>query len=210
MYLPEHFTENDSSEAEHLIKNFPLALLVAQTQGGLLANHIPLIYADSSRLAGHIALKNEMHHLLADGAEVLAVFTGEESYVSPNWYPSKAEHHRHVPTWNYQAVHIRGRIFFTHEEKDKRAVVGKLTRWQEQQMNGGRGWRMADAPADYIADMLAAIVAFHIEITEMTAKSKLSQNRDAQDFVAVRKELAARGKPMMAARMQRLGQQAKI
>ena len=144
------------------MRTAPLACIVAQTDAGLIANHLPLLTGADGALVGHVALANDMHRLVADGQEVLVIFRGEDGYVSPNFYPSKAEHHRHVPTWNYQVVHVYGDIRFQHDERAKRAAVGLLTRDHERRVNGDRAWRMADAPADYMTQMLAGIVAFRI------------------------------------------------
>lgn len=203
MYMPEHFVETDPAEVAGLIAAFPLAAIVAQTAQGLVANHIPVMAQGETALIGHIALNNDMHRLLEDGAPVLAIFRGQDAYVSPNLYPTKPENHRHVPTWNYQVVHIAGRISFQHDDKSKRAIVGRLTRDHEARMNGEAAWRMADAPRDYIDGMLAAIVAFRIEITGIAAKAKLSQNRAAVDHAGVVDFVAARGLDNMAARMRR-------
>ena len=205
MYLPDHFCEEDAAEIAALIAAFPLAAVVATTADGLVANHIPLIADGETALIGHIALANDLHRSLADGAEVLAIFRGEDGYISPNLYPTKAVHHRHVPTWNYQAVHIAGTIAFQHDEKTKRAVVGRLTQRFERTMNGADAWRMADAPADYMTSMLAKIVALRIEIGGVIAKAKLSQNRELEDFSGVVRALEARGLNAMSERMRRIG-----
>jgi transcriptional regulator len=203
MYLPAHFTETEAEEIRRLISDHPLAVLVADTDEGLVANHIPMLML-KGRLIGHIARANDLHRTVADGAPVLAVFRGGDSYVSPNWYPSKPVHHRHVPTWNYQVVHVNGRIAFQHDGKTKRAVVGRLTKALEERTNGAAAWRMADAPADYLSEMLDNIVAFDIEITKVLAKSKLSQNRTPEDFDNVVRVLGERGEDGLAARMERI------
>lgn len=185
MYVPEHFREVDPSEIAHVIAAAPLACIVANTADGLVANHIPVLVAADGALIGHVALANDFHRTVGEGQEVLAIFRPADAYVSPNFYPSKAEHHRHVPTWNYQAVHVTGAISFQHEERAKRAVVGLLTREHERRLNAERAWRMADAPADFMTDMLAGIVAFRIEVQRVIAKSKLSQNREARDYQGV-------------------------
>jgi len=206
MYLPAHFEETDAAEVAALMAAFPLACLVAATPGGLVANHLPLLVGADGALVGHVALANDLHRLVAEGQEVMAVFRGEEAYVSPNLYPSKAEHHRHVPTWNYQAVHVHGPIAFRHDEKAKRAAVGLLTREHERRLNGDAAWRMADAPTDYMAGMLANIVAFRIEVRRVIAKAKLSQNREPADFAGVVDSLKARGRDGMVARMRRIAE----
>jgi transcriptional regulator len=208
MYLPEHFKEISEAEIASVIGAAPLACIVAQTEAGLIANHIPLLAATDGAVIGHVALANDMHRLISDGQEVLVIFRGEDGYVSPNFYPSKADHHRHVPTWNYQAVHIYGAITFQHDERAKRAVVGLLTRDHERRLNGDRAWRMADAPAEYMVQMLANIVAFRIVVRRVLAKSKLSQNREARDHRGVVEGLRARGNDALAERMARLGGEA--
>ena len=200
MYIPPHFEEADPEQIAGLIAAAPLATIVAHTADGLVANHIPLIAAPGA-LIGHVARANDMHRLLAEGQEVLAIFRGVEGYVSPNYYPSKPEHHRHVPTWNYEVAHLHGTIAFQHDDKAKRAAVGLLTRAQERRLNGDAAWRMADAPADYMAQMLDGIVAFRITVTRVLAKAKLSQNRDARDRQGAIDGLAADGAAALSARM---------
>lgn len=168
---------------------------------GLLANHLPLFQTPKGDLVGHIALANDMHRLVADGQEVLAVFRRDDAYISPNFYPTKREHHRHVPTWNYEVVHVYGKITFQHDEHQKRAAVALLTRIHERRLNGANAWRMADAPADYMDQMLGGIVAPYISVTRVLAKSKLSQNRENRDYSGTIEGLRASGHPEMAARM---------
>lgn len=201
MYLPDHFKEVDPDEIASVISEAPLACVVANTAHGLVANHVPLLLDKSGDLIGHFASANDMHRVVEDGQEVLVIFRGVDGYISPNSYPSKQEHHRHVPTWNYQVVHIYGTITFQHDERSKRAAIGLLTRDHERRVNGERGWRMADAPADYMLDMLGKIVAFQIAVTRTIAKSKLSQNRDQRDFDGAVKGLKSHGGEALAERM---------
>ncbi len=201
MYLPEHFKEVDPGAVASLIADAPLAAVVAQTRDGLIANHIPLIAAKDGALVGHVALANDMHRLLDEGQEVMAIFRGVDGYITPNSYPSKAEHHRAVPTWNYQVAHVYGAIHFQHDERSKRAVLGLLMHAHERRVNGDKAWRMSDAPADYLADMLTKIVALRIDVTRTIAKSKLSQNRDARDLGGAVAALRERGEGELADQM---------
>lgn len=203
MYVPKHFEEVSPAAIAAIMAEAPLACIVAQTAEGLIANHIPLLAGPDGTLIGHVALANDMHRLIAQGQEVLAIFRHGDAYVSPNFYPSKAEHHRHVPTWNYEVVHVYGTIAFRHDEPAKRAAVGLLTRLHERRVNGDQAWRMADAPADYMATMLGAIVAFRITVTRTLAKAKLSQNREARDLSGAVEGLRATGHADIAARMAR-------
>lgn len=201
MYLPEHFKEADEAEIAAVIAAAPLACIVASTADGLVANHVPILRQPDGTVIGHVALANDMHRVVDDGQEVLAIVRGDHAYVSPNYYPGKAEHHRFVPTWNYQVVHLHGAITFQHDEKSKRAVVGLLTREHERRVNGDRAWRMADAPADYMTGMLAAIVGFRIDVTRVVAKSKLSQNREPADRAGAADGLRSAGHPGLAGKM---------
>lgn len=201
MYTPAHFKEISPTEIATVTQAAPLACIVANTSDGLIANHIPLFAAPDGTLIGHVALANDMHRLLGEGHEVLVIFRGDDAYISPNFYPSKAEHHRHVPTWNYQVVHVYGTIAFQHDTQTKHAAVGLLTRNHERRVNGANAWRMADAPADYMAQMLDGIVAFRISISRTLAKSKLSQNRDERDYVGTVAGLQGSGHGAMAKHM---------
>ena len=207
MYVPDQFAETREREIARIISEHPLGVLVAAGPDGLSANHIPMLAErpgaaeEPGRLIGHVALNNDLHRKVEEGAEVLAVFQAADAYISPNWYPTKAEHHRHVPTWNYQAVHVHGRIYFSKDTKTKTAVEGKLTRHFEQRSSGERAWKMADAPRDFMAAMLDSIVAFHIEVTSVIGKSKLSQNRERVDAKGVMQMLTKTGNAELAEAM---------
>lgn len=202
MYNPAHFTETDRAEIDRLMQAHPLATLVTQTAQGLDANHLPLL-RDGEGLLGHVARANPLHEELPDGAAVLAIFRAAEGYVSPNWYPSKAETHKAVPTWNYQVVHVHARLHWSHAEKDKRRAVALLTARHEKATNGAGAWSMGDAPADFLADLLTRIVAFRLTDLRIEAKSKLNQNRSAADVAGVAEALSARGNDALARAMRR-------
>lgn len=202
VYIPPHFQEIEPAQIRDVIDTAPLACIVAQTESGLIANHIPLLAAPDGSLIGHVALANDMHRLIDEGQQVLAIFRGEDAYISPNFYPSKPEHHRHVPTWNYQVVHVYGSIAFQHDDHSKRAAVSLLTRNHERKVNGANAWRMADAPADYIQQMLGGIVAFRITVARTLAKSKLSQNREQRDYLGAISGLYESGHSALAQRME--------
>lgn len=197
MYVPTHFEETRPDVIRHIIETHPLGTLVTNGSSGLDADQIPfeLTEMDGSHglLRGHIARANPLWKESSDGSEVLVVFRAADAYISPNWYPSKHESHRLVPTWNYQVVNLYGKIRFTSDEKFLRAIVGRLTRAHESRAEGDRAWRMADAPADYIATMLDAIVGVEIAFDRVVAKSKLSQNREDRDRLSAADTLEERG-----------------
>ena len=204
MYRPEQFDENDPDVITRLMADFPLATIVAQTKEGLVAHHIPLLLEQDHHLIGHIAKANTLHEDLEDGAEVLVIFRAEDAYISPNYYPTKASDHRHVPTWNYQVMHCYGTINFDHSVKTKTAIVGKLTKHFEHRHFSEKPWRMADAPADYMAGMLEQIVAFRISVDRYLAKSKLSQNRKTVDYDHVTTMMKETGKTYLSEEMTRI------
>lgn len=203
MYIPSHFQQQDLAQMRGLVAQSPLATCIAQSSRGFEVNHLPLFWTDD-RLIGHIARANDLHEVLADGCDVACVFGASSAYISPNWYPSKAETHRHVPTWNYEVVHLHGTLHFDHSDKTKRAVVGQMTKVFETQLNGADGWKMRDAPRDYMDQMLESIVAIEVRITRIEAKSKLSQNRQQADFDNVARKLEETGQSDMAARLREL------
>ena len=199
MYTPTHFAQTDDAEIRGIVAAYPLASCVVAVDGAYVVNHIPMLWVED-RLIGHVALGNDLHRI-ADGADAVFIFRAEDSYISPNWYPTKAETHRHVPTWNYSAVNLHGRLVFDHSRKAKLAVVGQLTNHFEDALNGEKAWKMRDAPRDYMDGMLDNIAAFSVGVGRVEAKSKLSQNREPRDYEAVRDQMRAQGKHDLARRM---------
>ena len=195
MYIPEHFRETRIEVLQPFIERHPLATLVALTDAGLTANLIPLQAqlraGTGGRLLGHIARANSLWRDLRDGASVLAIFTGAEHYISPSWYPSKKEHGKAVPTWNYATVHVHGSVRFIDDKTWLRNFVASLTD-QFEQVRVNR-WHIEDAPADYLEGMLRAIVGFEIDISRIEGKFKGSQNRSTPDRAGARDALSAEG-----------------
>jgi transcriptional regulator len=183
MYLPAHFEENRADALHRLIADYPLGALVTLGPNGLDANHVPFEF-DAAKgahgiLRAHVARANPVWQEVEDGDEVLVMFQGPTGYISPNWYPSKHEAHRQVPTYNYLVVHAHGRIAVRDDEAFVRGVVARLTR----KMEAGEPvpWKMGDSPEDFITMMLKAIVGIEIEVTRLVGKAKLSQNKSAAD-----------------------------
>lgn len=205
MYLPTLFTETDTATLFDLIREHPLGILVTRSNGGLDANHLPFVLDEARGEAGvmiaHVARANPVWQAVADGDEVLVVFRGANGYVSPNWYPSKQETHRHVPTWNYEVVHVHGRIRVIDDERFVRGAVARLTREHEGRLPAP--WKMSDAPADYLAEELAHIVGMEIDITRIEGKRKLSQNRTDEDFAGAVRGVEGSGNVALAAAMRR-------
>jgi transcriptional regulator len=197
LYVPEHFRETRIEVLRGLVERYPLGTLVAVTSEGITANHIPMQLLAAAGgpglLRGHIARANPLWRLLENGAPVLAVFIGPDHYVSPSWYPSKREHGKAVPTWNYATVHVHGHIRFIDDAGWLRSLVESLTDEHEQGIVNR--WRISDAPADFIAGMVRAIVGFEIQASTIEGKVKASQNRSAADRTGVAEALLAAGLP---------------
>ncbi len=184
MYTPVSFVEARPEVVAAFLVAHPMAQLVTMTEDGLVATPLPMLYEPDAdglgSLVGHVARGNRQWVQSSLDVEALAIFTGVNAYVSPNWYPSKAEHGKVVPTWNYETVHIRGR-FIVHDDTDwKRALVTRLTEHHESRF--AAPWAVTDAPPDYIETMLKAIVGIELQITSIQAKRKLSQNRPEPDI----------------------------
>lgn len=195
MYLPKHFEQQDLESLTSLLKTYPLGTLVTQHEGVLEANHIPFLIegplAAGGKLIGHVAKGNPVWKHDVTTQETLVIFQGPESYITPNWYPSKQVHHQVVPTYNYAVVHVYGQLSVTHDEAVKRRIVGDLTASMEKMREST--WQVSDAPAEYIEKMLNAIVGIELTITRIQAKWKVSQNRDAADREGVAHGLSGPG-----------------
>ena len=201
MYIPEHFLIKNLEVIHQIIQTNPLGVLVNMTPEGLDANHIPFeLDAGRGVLTAHVARANPVWQECKDGAEVLVIFRGNESYISPNWYPSKHETHRLVPTWNYEVVHVHGRLTVQDQEKFVRGVVGRLTRRHEA--TEPKPWKMGDSAPEYIDGMLKAIVGVEIAITRLEGKAKLSQNREDRDRLNAAEVLSTQGEVGLARAMQ--------
>ena len=200
MYVPAHFSVPDNEALYRLIRENPLGILVTNGGSGLDANHIPFEVDPQQRqhgvLRAHVARGNPVWKDVRDGAEVLVIFRAADAYVSPNWYPTKHESHKQVPTWNYRVVHAHGTITFHHDETFLRGLVGRLARTYEASQPVP--WQMDDAPKDYIAAMLKAIVGFEIDITRLVGKFKLSQNRELRDRLSLGEALKKQGDTELA------------
>ena len=193
MYIPEHFAADDAA-VRRLLTNHGAADLITTTTSGLLATLLPFVYdADTGEhgiLLGHLARNNDQWRQGALG-DALVIVRGPDAYVSPTFYPSKAEHGRVVPTWNYVTAHVYGRLV-VHDDPDWiEALVRRLT--ERHEAASPRPWSVDDAPSAFVAGQLRAIVGVEVVISRIEAKTKLSQNRPGADIDGVIEGLEARG-----------------
>lgn len=178
MYLP-HFNRMDDSDVPAFLDSVATADLVTVGADGYPTSTLMPFLRDGDRLLMHMARGNPHWQAIEPGTPALAIITGAQAYVSPAWYASKREHGRVVPTWNYSAVHLSGRVTAHHEASWLRDVVERLT--ERHEAHRPERWSVDDAPADYIEKQLRAIVGVELMVERVEAKAKLSQNRSAED-----------------------------
>jgi transcriptional regulator len=192
MYVPAHFdpppAAGDGADVLHaFIRQYPLAALVTSGADGLDASHVPVIlHADAGAhgmLRCHLARANPQWKTIGSSTPVLAIFQGSEHYITPSWYVSKQEHGKVVPTWNYIAVHIRGKATLFEEPAALLHHLQSLTDQNEAPF--AQPWSIHDAPEGYIAALTKAIVGVEISIESIEGKWKASQNRPPADRQAV-------------------------
>lgn len=188
MYTPAQFMESRLAVLHALIRAYPFASLVTRAVDGFTANHLPFELVDTTTLHAHVARGNELAHL--DGAEVLLIFQGPQGYVSPNWYPTKHETGREVPTWDYAVVHVHGRLRVIDDSVWLRRLLETLT--DRHEANQPQPWRITDAPDDHIETSLKAIVGIAISIDRIEGKFKLNQNHPARNQAGILKGLCER------------------
>lgn len=193
MYIPAHFAA-DQETVTGLLENLGAADLITVTDSGIEATFLPLLF-DPSRgehgaLLGHVARNNEQWKRPPIG-DALVIAHGTNGYISPSYYATKAEHGRVVPTWNYLTLHVHG-TFVAHDDPE---WVGSLVQRLTEKHESGRErpWAVSDAPAEFIAGQLRAIVGVEVLIKRIEAKAKYSQNRSSADVDGVIAGLAQDG-----------------
>lgn len=205
MYLPAHFAVTNPAELRRIIDTHPLGVLVTHDEHGADADHIPFEFDPATgalgTLTAHVARANTLWQRCPTGTPVMVIFRGAEAFVSPNWYPSKHETHRQVPTWNYEVVHAHGTLTVRDDERFVRGLVARLTRRHEE--SEPRPWKMTDSAPDYIDTMLRNIVGIEVTVTSLVGKSKLSQNREPRDRLSAADSLASLGHEELAEAMRR-------
>lgn len=198
MYNPPAFAVTDPREIAAFIAVHPFASLCINGPDGPLAAHVPLVpFLDENSelisLTGHVARANPIWEAVGLGVPVLAIFRGPDAYVSPSAYPSKAAHGKVVPTWNYLAAEARGTMTVEPDPARMDPYITAPTVMMEEGRD--RPWAVSDAPAAYLDAMKRAIVGIHIAVTQLSAKQKISQNKDHADFDGVAQDLSSRTDP---------------
>jgi transcriptional regulator len=203
MYVPEYFKPEPAAVRE-LLLNHGAVDLITSTPDGLRATMLPMIYVEPDSnggtaslglLRGHVARKND-HWRQSVMGEALAIIRGPDSYITPTWYAAKREHGRVVPTWNYITAHVYGELVVHDDPEWVERNVRDLTRKHESRREPD--WAVDDAPPQFIAGQLRAIVGIELRISRVDAKFKLSQNRSAEDIDGVIEGTAADGRSDMS------------
>jgi transcriptional regulator len=211
MYTPALFKVEDIGEAHALMRAHPFAILVTRGSDGLVATHLPtVVKAAAANALGviecHLARPNPQWKTFAADADALMIYQGAEAYIRPGWYPTKAEHGKVVPTWNYSVVHAYGRLEAIDDVAWLTRHVTELT--DQQELPHAAPWSTADAPGNFIEVLARGIVGLRLTITRLEAKAKMSQNRPAGDRAGVVQGLTerARGEDAVVAELvQKLG-----
>ncbi|GIW26345.1 FMN-binding negative transcriptional regulator [Meiothermus sp.] len=197
MYLPQHFAVTEPEVLFDLMQRFSFATLVSVHEGKPFATHLPfVVYPERNLLVSHLARANPQWTSFSQNEEVLVIFQGDHSFISPTWY----EKHPSVPTWNYMTVHAYGRVQTVEEPAVVKTLLHDLVLQYEQQ------WKMEELPESYLLGMMKGIVAFQIELTRLEGKFKLSQNRsraDQERVVAALQQSPSPGDQAVAAQMQK-------
>lgn len=183
MFVPKFCKIEDFSVLTNLVQENPLGSWSAIADGEIIVNHIPFILyktrGEFGTLAGHVSRANNIWSTFSKNQNSVVVFHGEQSYISPSWYPSKYKEGKAVPTWNYAVVQAHGMPAEIEDPEWLIQHVNDLTDLHE----GGqaRPWRVDDAPSDFIDKLIKSIVGIEIPITKLTGKWKLGQNRSEAD-----------------------------
>jgi transcriptional regulator len=192
MYIPPPFAETDPTTLRDAVRQIRAGELITYGADGLEGSFLPLLMSDDAgTVSGHLAKANGQWKRADLSEPVLVTWVGPYAYVSPSYYPSTAEHGRVVPTWNYTAVQAKGVLTLHQDEAWKRQHVESLTAFHEHGFPSP--WSVEDAPADFVEEMVKAIVGVEIRLTSLVGKRKLSQNRSRADIAGVIGGLAGHG-----------------
>lgn len=211
MYQPEHFKLEDRTVLHDVMRANPLGQLISAGASGLLANPVPfMLHADEGDqgiLRTHLARPNGQWRDFVDGCDVLVIFQGPQAYITPSWYAAKKEHGKVVPTWNYVTVQVRGKAVAVQDGHWLVRHVSEMSDQQEQPLD--KPWAVSDAPEPFITALARGIVGIEVEISDITGKFKLSQNRPEADRQGVEQGLAANGADHVSSLVRRMGEVAK-
>jgi len=195
LYVPKFNQQNDIEVLRSLIKSRPLGAWTTIANGDIEVNHIPFILHEDrgefGTLVGHVARSNTVWKNFSEDKNSVIVFQGEQAYITPSWYPSKHQHGKVVPTWNYMVVHAEGIPKLICEGDRLLEHLNELTNTHEAEQ--ALPWKVSDAPQEFINKLRQAIVGIEVPIRKLTGKWKLGQNRPAADQLGIISGLTSGG-----------------
>lgn len=192
MFTPKPFAETDQTVLRDEVRRIRAGQLITFGSEGLEASFIPLLISDDAgTITGHLAKGNGQWKRADVSVPALVTWVGPDAYVSPSYYPSKREHGKVVPTWNFITVQAKGLVTFHENDAWKRTHVASLTNFHEAGMPAP--WSVDDAPLDFIEGLVKAIVGIELRVTSIEGKWKLSQNRPESDIAGVISGLESQG-----------------
>ena len=204
MYVPAHFKEDRVNELHAMMRETAIGTLIVAGPNGFEGSHVPMLIDPEpgpyGTLRGHVARANPQWRDAGEPkrpavmVQALAMFLGPDAYITPNWFASKKQTGKVVPTWNYTAVHAHGAVTFFDDRDRLLDIVTRLTNLHEGKR--AEPWAVSDAPADYVEALLKAIVGFEMPIARLEGKWKLSQNKSAEDFAGIKAGLVEEGHPL--------------
>jgi transcriptional regulator len=193
MYIPKYNEETRIDVIDRLIRSAPVASLVTMGSSGLFATHLPMVLHrcsdEDAVLRGHLSRANRQWKEFSPEIQALAIFSGPGHYITPAWYPEKAETGKVVPTWNYAVVHAYGPLQIIEDPEWLLKHLNALTDTHEASRPAP--WSVADAPAEFIATTARGIVGLELKIERLEGKWKVSQNQDESARVSVAEGLDA-------------------
>ena len=197
MYRPKAFRVDDPGALAAFIAAHPFATLITVGESSIESTHLPMFLVESAdgrrTLRGHIARANEQWRRTNTSLPALVVFRGDSHYISPNWYATKRNGGRVVPTYDYVVVEARGSVRFFDDPASLLELLNELTDMQQKSV--GENWRVEDAPTEYLKGQLRAIVGVDVEISELVGAFKLSQNHPQENIDGVLAALERLGTP---------------
>jgi transcriptional regulator len=192
MYAPKHFAESDPTVLRDAVRRFRAGQFITVGLEGPEASFIPLLISDdAATVTGHLAKANGQWKRADLSIPALVTWVGPDAYVSPSYYPSKQEHGRVVPTWNFISVQATGQLSFHQDDGWKRRHVESLTNFHEGALPAP--WSVDDAPPDFIDGLVKSIVGIELRVTSIQGKWKLSQNRPEPDIAGAIAGLESQG-----------------
>ena len=198
MHPAAHFRHDDRALLEALVAEVGFGMVFLTTPDGPRVAHVPLLSTGDGAIQFHLSRGNALTRWI-DGAQALAVVNGPDGYVSPNWYADPAQ----VPTWNYVAVEMEGRVRKMTEE-GLHGLLETVSAQHEARVNPAAPWTMDKVPPAQMTRLMGGIVGFELEIAVWRSTFKLSQNKSAEDRARVAAGLADSGAPGLAELMRNL------